>query len=344
MHAARLVFPFGGPRPASTDMKPLFNFCFLLMPNFNMIAFTNALEVLRAANQLRETDEYAWSLASIDGGRIDASNGIALDTTAVTELARPDIVFVCGGNDVHDATTRDHLAALRQFDRQGVVLGGICTGAYVLAKAGLMAGYPCAIHWEHLFAHRETFRDIEFSKRLFVIDRNRVTCAGGLAPLHMMLELISDQVGPARVAEIADFFIVENLRNTDSLQTIPLVARLGSANRVIFDVIDIMEDNIEDPLSGDDLALRSGISVRQIQRLFRDALGTTIATYYITLRLKRARELLLQTGMQICDIATVCGFKSISNFGRNYRETFGCAPGTERKRRAAPGEADSRGR
>ncbi|MFX1763540.1 GlxA family transcriptional regulator [Paraburkholderia sp. A1RI-2L] len=313
-------------------MKPLLHFSFLLMPHFNMIAFTNAVEVLRVANQLGKTNQYTWRLVSLDGGDVAASNGIALETVAISEVEKIDIVFVCGGNDIHEVTTAEHLALLRRLDRSGILLGGICTGAYALAKAGLLSGYECSIHWERLFAHQETFRKAKFSKRLFVIDRDRVTCAGGVAPLHMMLDLIAPHVGQRLISEITDYFIVEHLRNTNSLQAMPLVARLGSANRVVFDVVEMMESNIDEPLSGDEFARRTKMSNRQLQRLFRETLGTSMAKYYVQLRLKRARELLLQTDMPLQDIITACGFQSTSHFSKSYHQEFGHPPSEERKR------------
>lgn len=320
------------PGQTKGDMKPLLHFSFLLMPHFNMIAFTNAIEVLRVADQLGKTSHYTWQLVSLDGEKVAASNGIALETVPISEVKKVDIVFVCGGNDIHEVTTPEHLSFLRHLDRSGVLLGGICTGAYALAKARLLSGYECSIHWERLFAHQETFRDTKFSKRLFVIDRNRVTCAGGVAPLHMMLELIAPHVGPRLVSEITDYFVVEHLRNTNSLQAMPLVAGLGSANRVVFNVVEMMESNIDDPLSGEELARRTKMSNRQMQRLFRETIGTSMAKYYVKLRLKRARELLLQTNMTLQDIMTACGFQSTSHFSKAYREEYGHPPSEERKK------------
>ncbi len=313
-------------------MKPLSNFCFFMMPHFNMIAFSNAVEILRASNQLSQTTRYTWSLASLKGGEVEASNGLALDTLAIEEISKPDIILVCGGNDVHAVTAPEHLSVLRRLERLDVVLGGICTGAYVLAKAGLLSGYRCSIHWEHLLAHQEIFREAKFSKRLFVIDRNRVTCSGGVAPLHMMLELISEHVGSDLIAEIADYFIIENLRNADSLQSMPLVERRRSSNRVIFDIIEIMENNIEEPLSGEDLVRRVKMSSRQLQRLFRETMGVTMTRHYVRLRLRRARELLIQTDMPMRDIATACGFQAMSHFSKSYHREFGYSPNMERKK------------
>ena len=124
----------------------------------------------------------------------------------------PDIVFVVGGIDVQRETTPAHLAALRRFARLGSVLGSLCTGTYALARAGLLAGYACAIHWENMSALKEEFPETRFLKELFVIDRDRVTCTGGVAPLDMMLNLIATRVGSAKVTQIAEQFIVEHVR------------------------------------------------------------------------------------------------------------------------------------
>ncbi|RJS95589.1 AraC family transcriptional regulator, partial [Halococcus sp. IIIV-5B] len=132
----------------------------------------------------------------------------SIDSGPAECAGQPDIVFVCGGVDVQRATTAAHLAVLRRFARSGVVLGSLCTGTYALAKAGLLAGYACAIHWENMSALKEEFPSTRFLKELFVIDRDRVTCTGGVAPLDMMLNLITTRVGTARVTQIAEQFVV----------------------------------------------------------------------------------------------------------------------------------------
>ncbi len=261
----------------------LSHFAFMPLPNFTMIAFTNAIEVLRMANYLTGQPLYRWSIVSPDGGPVTASNGLSVDTGPVECVGQPDIVFVVGGIDVQRETTPEHLVALRRFARLGSVLGSLCTGTYALARAGLLAGYACAIHWENMSALKEEFPDTRFLKELFVVDRDRVTCTGGVAPLDMMLNLIAARVGTARVTQIAEQFIVEHVRDTNAQQRMPLVARLGSANKSLFEVISLMENNIEEPLSREELARLAGMSQRQLQRLFREHLGMTPTHYYLTL-------------------------------------------------------------
>ncbi|KND60601.1 Transcriptional regulator containing an amidase domain and an AraC-type DNA-binding HTH domain [Candidatus Burkholderia verschuerenii] len=306
----------------------LSHFAFMPVPNFTMIAFTNAIEVLRMANYLTGQPLYRWSIVSPDGGPVTASNGRSVDTGPVDCVGQPDIVFVVGGIDVQRSTTNQHLAALRRFARTGSVLDSLCTGTYALARAGLLAGYACAIHWENMSALKEEFPDTRFLKELFVIDRDRVTCTGGVA----LLNLIASRVGTARVTQIAEQFIVEHVRDTSAQQRMPLVARLGSANKSLFEVIFLMENNIEEPLSREELARLAGMSQRQLQRLFHEHLGTTPTHYYLTLRLRRARELLLQTDMSIMHITMACGFQSACHFSKSYRDAFGTAPTRERRK------------
>jgi transcriptional regulator GlxA family with amidase domain len=314
----------------------LAHFAFMPLPNFTMIAFTNAIEVLRMANYLTGQTLYRWSIVSPDGGPVAASNGLSVDTSPVDSVGQPDIVFVVGGIDVQRETTTNHLAALRRFARLGCALGSLCTGTYALARAGLLAGYACAIHWENMSALKEEFPETRFLKELFVIDRDRVTCTGGVAPLDMMLNLITPRVGTATVTQIAEQFIVEHVRDTSAQQRMPLVARLGSANKSLFEVISLMENNIEEPLSREELARLAGMSQRQLQRLFREHLGMTPTHYYLTLRLRRARELLLQTDMSIMHITMACGFQSACHFSKSYRDSFGTAPTRERRRQLPP--------
>lgn len=314
----------------------LAHFAFMPLPNFTMIAFTSAIEVLRMANYLSARPLYRWSVITPDGGPVTASNGLAIDTGPAECIGQPDILFVCGGVDVQNATSPAHLSTLRRFARLGTPLGGLCTGTYALAKSGLLAGYDCAIHWENMSALKDSFPDTHFSKELFVTDRDRITCTGGIAPIDMMLNLITTRVGTALVTQIAEQFIVEHVRDTTAQQQIPLVARLGSANKSLFEAICLMENNIEEPLSRDELARLAKLSQRQLQRLFHEHVGMTPTHYYLTLRLRRARQLLLQTDMSIMSITIACGFQSACHFSKSYRDAFGIAPTLERRNQVAP--------
>ena len=305
---------------------------FLMLPNFSMIAFANAVEPLRMANHLSRKRLYRWSLISSDGQPVAASNGLALAPTG--EPGAPadyDLLIVCGGIQVREATNDAELAIIRKFAQAGVPLGGVCTGAFALAKAGVMNGYRSSIHWENLSAIREEFPKTQFSSELFVIDRDRLTCSGGTAPLDMMCTLIRHKGGKGLAADVSAQFIVDRIRDQHDHQHIPLLARVGTGHESLIDAALAMEMNIENPRPLDDLAAELGVSLRHLERLFKRYLGSTPAQYYLDLRLRRARELLLQTNMSVMEVTVATGFLSSSHFSKSYRNLFGYPPSRERQ-------------
>jgi AraC family transcriptional regulator, glycine betaine-responsive activator len=325
---------------------PRSKFAFLTLPRYSMIALSNAVEPLRMANNLTGQPVYDWSIVSLDGRPTPASNGLELSPTVPLEQAGPfDILFVCGGLDVQEAVSPKILTALKRLAERHVPLGALCTGGYALAKAGLLEKYRATIHWENLSALREEFPRIHLSDQLFTIDRDRFTCSGGVAPLDLMLHLVERKLG-ARVSQlISEQFIVDRIRSDRDRQYVPLRAQIGVSHESLIKVAQLMEDNIEKPLSLDQIAAATSLSRRQIERLFKRHLNCVPKRYYLQMRLKRARELLLQTSMPIIDITTACGFQSPPHFSRCYRAQFGCPPSAERSSRqprpAQPVRADS---
>src|SRR5581483_3814859 len=261
-----------------------------------------------------------------------ASNGLSLSPTVALESVRAvDILFVCGGVEVQAGVSQRLLSALRRFAERRVPLGALCTGGYALARAGLLDKYRASIHWENLSALREEFPRILLNDQLFTIDRDRFTCSGGVAPLDLMLHLVKTKLG-ARVSQlISEQFIVDRVRNDRDRQYVPLRAQIGVSHETLIRVAQLMEQNIEKPLSLDEIAAATQLSRRQIERLFKRHLNCVPKRYYLQMRLRRARELLLQTSMPIIDITTACGFQSPPHFSRCYRAQFGCPPSAERQ-------------
>jgi transcriptional regulator GlxA family with amidase domain len=311
-------------------------YAFLTLPNYSLIAVANALEALRMANRLIGREVYQWSLVSLDGQPVQASSGMSLaPTIALDRMPPAEIVFVCGGIDVREAVTQPVLTALRRLADRHVSLGALCTGGYALAKAGLLDGYRATLHWENLSALREEFPRVAISDQLFSIDRDRFTCSGGTAPLDLMCNLIEGRLGSKISQLISEQFIVERVRRDTDRQYVPLRAQLGQSHRGLIRVAHLMEQNIEKPLSLEAIAKSSGLSRRQIERLFKRDLNCVPKRYYLEMRLKRARELLLQTAMPIMDITAACGFQSPPHFSKCYRNLFGHPPSAERKVRGA---------
>ena len=312
-------------------------YAFLTLPNYSLIAVANALEPLRMANRLVGRDIYDWSIVSIDGVASDASSALKLSpTTTLEKLTSVDIVFVCGGINVREAVSPALLAALRRLADRRVPLGALCTGGYALARAGLLDNFRATIHWENVSALREEFPRVRISDQLFTIDRDRYTCSGGTAPLDLMLTLIERKLGPRISQLVSEQFIVDRVRKDTDRQYVPLRAQIGSSHRGLLRVAQLMEENIEKPWSLERIAKATGLSRRQIERLFKRDLNCVPKRYYLEMRLRRARELLLQTAMPIMEITAACGFQSPPHFSKCYRNQFGHPPSAERKPRDAP--------
>ena len=304
---------------------------FLLLNEFSMLAFASALEPLRAANRQTNRDLFNWVITSPGGTVAIASNGVEVRADGdLTILQECRMVFVCAGVNVRGNTDRNVLNLIRRLDRNGAVIGAICTGTYVMAAAGLLDGRRCTIHWENIDGLSEEFPELEITNDLFEVDGTRVTCSGGTASLDMMLNLITQAHGAALAAEISDQFIHDRIREPTDRQRMELRSRLGVSHPKLLAVVKTMEDNLEEPLAQTDIARMTNLSTRQLERLFRKYLNTTPTRYYLNLRLARARHLLRQTSMSILSVALACGFVSASHFSKCYRECYGCTPRAER--------------
>jgi len=316
-----------------TTAKPE-HFGFLQVPNYSMIAFSCAIEPLRMANRDAGRELYRWSIFTIDGLPEKASSGLEITPDASIEHANDvTTLFVCGGADIADAWSRPLQFALRRIaKRSNVKLGALCTGSYLLARAGLLDGYKCTIHWENIASLREDFPEVQVADDLFTIDRDRITSAGGQASMDMMLQLISARHGTKLVTRISEQFMCERIRSSDDRQRIPLHLALGSNQPKLTEAVTLMEANTEEPISLDELSSYVGISRRQLERLFQKHLNCVPTRYYLNLRLNRARLLLLQTSKSIVDIALACGFISAPHFSKCYRDLFGIPPRDERRK------------
>ncbi|MCB9944477.1 MAG: GlxA family transcriptional regulator [Geminicoccaceae bacterium] len=309
---------------------------FLLVPDFSMIAFSSAIEPLRIANRVSGRSLYRWLLISRDGEPVRASNGAAVQVDLAMEQLEFKVgqgmptVIVCSGVGAERYCDKDVMAWLRRVDRHGAMIGALCTGAHILARAGLISDHRCTIHWENLPGFVEAFPDLDVAADLFEVDRNRFTCSGGTAPLDLMLNRIGTSHGEELATKVSEQCLLDRIRGPQDRQRMPIRMRLGVHHPKLIMAIELMEANIEEPLSQELLAKYVGLSRRQLERLFRRHLGRTPAQYYLELRLERARHLLYQTDLPIMSIACACGFVSASHFSTCYRQMFGKTPRAER--------------
>ncbi len=312
-------------------------FVFLLLDRFTMLAFASAIEPLRIANRVLGSSAYSWTLAGEGGMTATCSNGSSFKLDmGLEDTDRDDTVLVCGGIDVQRAATRPVLNWLRREARRGVTIGGLCTGAHALAKAGLLDGKKATIHWENRDGFLEEFADVNLTKSVFVMDGNRWTTAGGTSSLDLMLKVIATDHGEDVANTVADQLIYSTPRTDQDTQRLSILTRIGVRHPKLSLVIQMMEANIEDPLSPADLAEEVGMSTRQLERLFRRYLDRSPKRYYMELRLQKARNLLMQTDMSVINVALACGFTSPSHFSKCYRSHYNTTPYRERGTQGIP--------
>jgi transcriptional regulator GlxA family with amidase domain len=317
------------PKPAKTgaETRETRRIGVLLIPDFALLAYAAALEPFRAANRISGRALYSWAHVSPVGGPVQASNGVMIAPDCrVGEAVSFDMLLVCAGGNPALFNDPQTFAWLRRLSRAGTQIAGISGGPFVMARAGLLDGYSCTIHWEHFPAFVEEFPTINLTRRLFEIDRDRLTCSGGTAALDMMFALIERDHGHELAADMIDLFVHTNLREADGPQRVPLRERMSVAHPKLVKVLEAMETHIENPRRREHLATAAKLSVRQLERLFRAHLGRSIASHYMDLRLRRARVLLMQSTMSVIDVAVATGFTSASHFSRAYRKRFGHPP------------------
>jgi transcriptional regulator GlxA family with amidase domain len=305
---------------------------FYLSNNFSMLPFVSAVEPLRIANGLSRKPLYQWSIVSASGDSVYATNGIEL-AAKYSVLDAPDfsMIFVSGP---HEPKSFEHQGSLDWLKAQGkkdVVIGGIETGSHVVARAGLLKSVHCTTHWENMAEFMDSFPDHKVSSDVYEIDGNRLTCAGGAAASDMMLYVIEQHHGHELAASVADVMIHPHMRHHNEPQRMDVQSRTGVTHPALLECIELMEANIEQPLSPNELARLIGVSKRQLERLFRRYLSTTPARYYLTLRLDAARDMLEKSAIKIIDVAVACGFKSAGHFSSRYYSSFGVTPRDTRK-------------
>lgn len=310
---------------------------FLLLPGFSNLCLANAVEPLRAANQLGGRQHYLHLLLSLDGEAVESSSGIEVKVDRTLDAAGPlDAFFVIAGNDYRTFSTPQLKAALHRTARRSRWLGGLDTGPWLLASAGLLDGYRATVHWQEQSRLREDFPDIEVTGERYVIDRDRITAGGATTVLDLMLSLLRRDVGEVAALDVMRLFVYDEERPAEGQQQGRLHAPFATRAPIVAAAIAAMERHVDSPVPLPQIAVQAGCSQRKLERAFARALGVTPRRYYDYLRLSAARRLLLDGGQTVAQAAAATGFTSASSFARAYRRLFGHAPGDARTRDAAP--------
>ena len=307
--------------------RPQQHIVFLLLSNFSLLAFSSAIEPLRIANQLSGQALFTWVVISADGQSAQCSNGTRIEVEGGLGDCPPgSMFFVCGGVEPDKSATKQVGDWLRLQWRTGRTIGGLCTGAYSLARAGILEGRKFTLHWENLAPFIEQFDHLDPVEQLYCIDGRIMTCGGGAAATDLFVEIVQMLFGEDLASSVLSMCLHGHHRPATLQQKTSVAALIGTRHPLLSEVIRYLQRNIEPVLELRTLADSLGISSRQIQRLFRRYLGTTPKQYHTSLRLERGRALLSETDMGVSEIAFACGFANASTFARAFRIKYGVSP------------------
>lgn len=300
---------------------------FVLLPNFSLIAFSSAIEPLRIANQLAGQMLFEWEVLSETGAAVACSNGVKLQVDGpLAETKQKAMVFVCAGVEPEKSASRKVADWLRQQWRTGRTVGGLCTGAYALAKAGILEGRRFTLHWENLPPFAETFAHLRPLEQLYCIDGRILTCAGGAAATDLFIEIVAKNYGNRLADAVLKMCLHGQQRPADLRQRMSLSSTLGIRNPVLVEVIRTFEENLEQGVEIESVAATMGVSRRQVERLFQRYVGMSPKQYLNGLRLERARALLTETDLPVAEVAYGCGFNATNTFTKAFRQRYGVSP------------------
>ncbi len=308
---------------------PSLRVAFVLTPRFTLTAFAGFVDALRlAADDGDRSRPLRCRWEVLGDAPVRSSCGVIVEPTAPAELPDGIDYLVVVGGLLHGGQRVPPrcVALLKEAARRGVKLVGLCTGSFVLARAGLLDGHLACVSW----FHREEF-ETEFphcrviSNQMFVIDRDRLTCAGGTSVVHLAATLIERAMDRASAVKALRIMIEQQPLPSRTLQP-EAVLTLRSKDSLVHKAMLLIEQRLDDAGGIAELGDVLGIGRRQLERRFRADIGLSPAGYRQTLRLERGRWLLQNTDLSVMEIALQCGFESSASFARAVRRTFDAAP------------------
>jgi transcriptional regulator GlxA family with amidase domain len=309
---------------------------FVLANHFTLTAFSAFVDTLRLAADEGDGSRpilCRWTVMSASGQPLRASCGVeVLPQSRLLDPSGFDYIAVIGGL-LHQGSQidADTEAYLRAAAAAGVTLIGVCTGSFVLARAGLLQGRRCCVSWYHHRDLVEEFGDVEpVSDRIFLIDGNRITCSGGAGAADLAATLVDKHVAQAAARKSLNVLLFDTPRPASSTQPAPARVPQGSGEHVRRATL-LMEQSLAEPLPIEAIAERVGVSVRQLDRLFRAELGEGPAATYRAMRVEYGRWMLNRTERPIAEVASLTGFVDGAHFSREFRKQFGRSPSQWRK-------------
>ncbi len=287
----------------------------------------------RSANRDLGYKAFHWDILTLNDQPVLASDGFeAKPTLQINTPEKFDYFFVCSGLQTNPPNRARLNTALQRFYKQSKVFGALSSGAYMLARSGFLEGKKFTLHWENQSAFVEEFPNLVPSTSLFVTDGNLWTSSGGLSCMDMALKIISDSFGLKVANAVGNQYQIDRIRKPNVEQRPFFMAEYDTLPPNLRTAIKIMIENLETPLSIAELSKAVGITVRSLERGFKQELGSSPGKYYRKIRLERAKHLLWHSNMSILEVSILTGFPSPSYLSRLYRQEFGVLPSEERKR------------
>lgn len=317
-----------------TERGPL-KLGFLMFPGFPMACLTSAIEPLRAANEITGRREFVWTLVAEAPSPVRSSAEIGFDPdVTLQDLEAVDHLYLLSPPTAAFSDPRRSPAKLRWLDRTGVTLGAFSGGIFPLARAGLLEGKACSVHWCYEAAFKADFPAVEAREVTILRDGRRTTASGAGAVFDLMLRLIEERLGRDCMTEVACWFQHPFVRDADASQKVPVARAGGTTDSLpvaIREAIRLFETHVEDPLRIPDVAAAVGLSGRHFERTFKRETGQSPLRYYHHLRLMKARQRVLYSNDSFREIAASVGYMTSSPMIRHYTEFFGVSPRDERR-------------
>jgi transcriptional regulator GlxA family with amidase domain len=308
---------------------------FVLAPSFTLSTFAAFIDVLRLAADQGDRSrpiQCSWAVIAHDEQAIKSSCGIAIaPTAALADPRQYDYIVVVGGLLYGRPVPAAVLDYLRLASELEVPLVGLCTGSFVLARAGLMDGYRSCVSWFHFVDFVSAFPDLAVSAdELFIVDRGRLTGAGGTSVVHLAAHLVERHCGKPEAIKALRIMIEGAPLPSITPQPQPLITQGCDDPRVARAVL-LIERNLATPLTVEQVARHVHVSDRQLERLFQSHTGLSPSAFAMKLRLRHAHQLLISSAQPIIDIATECGFSSSSHFTNSFRHVYAKTPSKARE-------------
>lgn len=308
------------------DRHPL-RLTILVFSGASIMCVASTVDPLRAANRICGETKFDWKLVSVDGEAPVTTSGLPIAVSGrFAPAERTDVVMAVGGFGTRDETSPALVSGFRRTARACRAYGGIEAGTWLVARAGLLEGRSATTHWEDMEDFAAAFPGTDVRRDRYVIDGPAFTSGGASPTFDLMLQLIRARLGMAVALDVASVFIYDQARAATDAQPLVSLGRLEGFDPRLASAIRLMESHVDRPLTTAAIALRTGVSTRTLEGIFRKSIGETPGAYYLRLRLNAARRLVLDTRLAMADIAARSGFSSAASFSRAFSLLFGEPP------------------